>query len=92
MAQMPEEDIKIIIGPKGAFGNWKAGPTVVAVGILLAAGLAPVDSDIICPSLQQNIVVACVPKRENDDRFVRMKKIIAMESRTTSLLLLTPRS
>ncbi|KAL1428493.1 hypothetical protein MTO96_002867 [Rhipicephalus appendiculatus] len=81
MPQLPKEDFKIIIRPKGGLDIAKTGPTIVADAILLAAGLRAEDqdSDTICPNLQQNIVVASTPKREHADRYVRIKQIKVME-------------
>ncbi|KAH6948018.1 hypothetical protein HPB50_022456 [Hyalomma asiaticum] len=72
MPQLPKEDFKIIIRPKGGLDIAKTGPTVVADAILLAASLRQKDqdTDTICPNLQKNIVVASTPKRENADRYI----------------------
>ncbi|KAH6936791.1 hypothetical protein HPB50_022306 [Hyalomma asiaticum] len=81
MPQLPKEDFKIIIRPKGGLDIAKTGPTVVADAILLAASLRQEDqdTDTICPNLQQNIIVASTPKRANADKYVRIKQIKVME-------------
>ncbi|KAH6927048.1 hypothetical protein HPB50_025479 [Hyalomma asiaticum] len=85
MPQLPKEDFKIVIRPKGGLDIAKTGPTVVADAILLAASLRQEDqdTDTICPNLQQNIIVASTLKRENADRYVRIKQIKVMKHTTS---------
>ncbi|KAH7979576.1 hypothetical protein HPB49_009955 [Dermacentor silvarum] len=49
-----------------------------ADAILAAAGISQEDlcQDTLCPNLQQNIMIASTPKRENASRYVRMRQIL----------------
>ncbi|KAH7983207.1 hypothetical protein HPB52_010171 [Rhipicephalus sanguineus] len=78
MPPLPRDDIKIVIRPRGGLNISKIGAAAVADAILAAAGISQEDlcHDTLCPNLQQNIMVASTPKRENASRYVRMKQIL----------------
>ncbi|KAH7955344.1 hypothetical protein HPB52_000379 [Rhipicephalus sanguineus] len=78
MPPLPRDDIKIVIRPRGGLNISKIGAAAVADAILAAAGISQEDlcHDTLCPNLQQNIMVASTPKRENASRNVRMKQIL----------------
>ncbi|KAK8788335.1 hypothetical protein V5799_021888 [Amblyomma americanum] len=77
MPRLPEEEIKIVVRPKGGLDIVKDGaPTVTAV-IFAAAGITGDESaeDKVCPNLHQNVVVFSTPKRTNADRYAKMRQI-----------------
>ncbi|KAH7978644.1 hypothetical protein HPB49_006260 [Dermacentor silvarum] len=78
MPSLPRNDIKIVIRPRGGLDISKIGAVMVADAILAAAGISQEDlcQDTLCPNLQQNIMVASTPKRENASRYVRMRQIL----------------
>ncbi|KAH7932664.1 hypothetical protein HPB49_000559 [Dermacentor silvarum] len=78
MPSLPRNDIKIVIRPRGGLDISKIGAVTVADAILAAAGISQEDlcQDTLCPNLQQNIMVASTPKRENASRYVRMRQIL----------------
>ncbi|KAL1431996.1 hypothetical protein MTO96_013666 [Rhipicephalus appendiculatus] len=78
MPSLPRDDIKIVIRPRGGLNISKIGAATVADAILAAAGISQEDlcHDTLCPNLQQNIMVASTPKRENASRYVRMRQIL----------------
>ncbi|XP_040358850.1 uncharacterized protein LOC121047576 [Ixodes scapularis] len=77
MPQLPKNEIKIIVRPKGALNIPKVGSPTVTAAIFQATQLSPEESqdDTICPNVQQNIVVISTPRPHNADRYVRMKSI-----------------
>ncbi|KAH7960211.1 hypothetical protein HPB49_017773 [Dermacentor silvarum] len=77
MHPMPKEHAKIIIRPRGALNIAKTGPTVIGKAIVEAAGLSPteISSDIICPSIQPNIMVASTPNRDNASKYTRIRAL-----------------
>lgn len=78
MPVLPKEDMKIVIRPRGGLDISKIGAATVADAILAAAGLSQdeLSQDTLCPNLQQNIMVASTPRRENADRYGRIKQIL----------------
>ncbi|KAH7949722.1 hypothetical protein HPB49_014557 [Dermacentor silvarum] len=56
----------------------KIGAVTTSDAILAAAVISQEDlcQDTLCPNLQQNIMVASTPKRENASRYVRMSQIL----------------
>ncbi|KAH7937957.1 hypothetical protein HPB49_018223 [Dermacentor silvarum] len=78
MPSLPRNDIKIVIRPRVGLDISKIGAVTVADAILAAAGISQEDlcQDTLCPNLQQNIMVASTPKRENASRYVRMRQIL----------------
>ncbi|XP_070393246.1 uncharacterized protein [Dermacentor albipictus] len=78
MPSLPRDDIKIVIRPRGGLNISKIGVVTVADAILASAGISQEDlcQDTLCPNLQQNIMVASTPKRENANRYVRMKQML----------------
>ncbi|KAH7982322.1 hypothetical protein HPB52_004085 [Rhipicephalus sanguineus] len=77
MPQLPKNDIRIIIRPRGGLNIAKLGPTIVADVIAISAGISPMEqhADTLCPSSKQNILVASTPRRDNANRYVRVKVI-----------------
>ncbi|CAN7950134.1 unnamed protein product, partial [Ixodes hexagonus] len=77
MPQLPKNEIKIIVRPKGALNILKVGSPTVTAAIFQATKLSPEESqdDTICPNVQQNIVVISTPRPHNADRYARMKSI-----------------
>ncbi|CAN8024118.1 unnamed protein product, partial [Ixodes persulcatus] len=77
MPQLPKNEIKIIVRPKGALNIPEVGSPTVTAAIFQATQLSPEESqdDTICPNVQQNIVVISTPRPHNADRYVRMKSI-----------------
>ncbi|KAL1482483.1 hypothetical protein MTO96_033765 [Rhipicephalus appendiculatus] len=80
MPPLPKDDAKIIIRPRGGLDVSKAGATTVGKAIMEAAGVgeANAGADVICPNLQQNIIVVSTPDRENATRYTRIKSIVVM--------------
>ncbi|KAH7959149.1 hypothetical protein HPB49_008936 [Dermacentor silvarum] len=78
MPSLPRNDIKIVIRPRSGLDISKIGAVTVSDAILAAAGISQEDlcQDTLCPNLQQNIMVAGTPKRENANRYVRMRQIL----------------
>ncbi|KAH7959725.1 hypothetical protein HPB49_013315 [Dermacentor silvarum] len=77
MPPMPKEHAKITIRPRGGLNIAKTGPTVMGKTVVEAAGLTPtqMSSDIICPNIQSNIMVASTLDRENASRYTRIRAI-----------------
>ncbi|KAL1417179.1 hypothetical protein MTO96_000660 [Rhipicephalus appendiculatus] len=77
MPPLPKEDAKIILRPRGGLDVSSVGVTTVGRAIMKASGIdeAKASSDVICPNLQQNIVVVSTPDRENASRYTRIKTI-----------------
>ncbi|KAH7941308.1 hypothetical protein HPB49_011983 [Dermacentor silvarum] len=77
MRFLPKEDTKIIIIPRGGRDIRKIGAATVADAILAAAGISQdeLSQDTLCPSSQQNTMVASTPKRENANQYIRIKQI-----------------
>ncbi|KAL1444653.1 hypothetical protein MTO96_045469 [Rhipicephalus appendiculatus] len=77
MPYMPKDHFKIILRPRGGINISKMGSTKVGKGIIEAAGLGSdqTTSDIICPNVSQNIMVASTSERENAERYVRIRSI-----------------
>lgn len=61
----------------GGMNIAKTGPTVIGKAIVEVAGLTrtQITSDIICPNIQQNIMVASTPNRDNTSRKTRMRAL-----------------
>ncbi|KAL1485695.1 hypothetical protein MTO96_031783, partial [Rhipicephalus appendiculatus] len=64
----------------GGLNIAKTCSTVVADAILAATGICTEDQqdDTLCPNVQQNIMVASTPSRENADRYVRVRQIVVL--------------
>ncbi|KAH7946418.1 hypothetical protein HPB49_024605 [Dermacentor silvarum] len=76
MPQLPKNEIKIIVRPKGELTIPKVGSPTVTAAIFQATQLSPEETqdDTICPNVQQNVVIS-TPRPHNADRYVRMKSI-----------------
>ncbi|KAH7977396.1 hypothetical protein HPB49_001215 [Dermacentor silvarum] len=81
MPQLPNDNIRIIIRSRGRLHIARVGPTVVTNAIATSASLSPVEqhADTLCPNNKQNISVASTPKRENTNRYLRVKQICIAE-------------
>ncbi|KAH7944968.1 hypothetical protein HPB49_002864 [Dermacentor silvarum] len=77
MPVLPKEDTKIVIRPRGGLDISETGASTAADAIFAGAGIShdELSQDTLCPNLQQNIMVASTPRRENADRYVRIKEI-----------------
>ncbi|KAH7968306.1 hypothetical protein HPB52_007624 [Rhipicephalus sanguineus] len=77
MPYMPKDHFKIILRPRGGINISKMGSTKVGKAIIEAAGLGSdqTASDIICPNVSQNVMVASTPERENAEKYVRIRSI-----------------
>lgn len=80
MPQLPREDTKIVIRPRGGLNIVKTGCTVVADAILAATSICAEDlrGDTLCPNVQQNIMVVSTPRRENANHYVKVRQIVVM--------------
>ncbi|KAH8036239.1 hypothetical protein HPB51_020910 [Rhipicephalus microplus] len=70
MRNLPREDIKVVIHPRGGLNTTKLGAVVVADAILAATSNISddLDQDTLCLNTQRNITVASTPRRENAGR------------------------
>ncbi|KAH7963461.1 hypothetical protein HPB52_021228 [Rhipicephalus sanguineus] len=77
MLPLPKDFSKIVIRPRGGLDISRIGAGVVADAIVLAAGVEEEEAmqDIICPSLQQNIMVASTPDQDIASRYLKVKNI-----------------
>ncbi|KAH7940348.1 hypothetical protein HPB52_023535 [Rhipicephalus sanguineus] len=77
MPQLPKDEIRIIVRPKGGLNINKVGSLTVTAAIFQATQLTPEERqhDTICPNVQQNIVVVSTPRQLNAEWYVRMKSI-----------------
>ncbi|KAH8009750.1 hypothetical protein HPB51_019065 [Rhipicephalus microplus] len=77
MPCMPKDHFKYILRPRGGINISNMGSTKVGKAIVEAAGLGSdqMASDIICPNVRQNIMVASTTKWENAERYVRIRSI-----------------
>ncbi|KAH8040828.1 hypothetical protein HPB51_012998 [Rhipicephalus microplus] len=77
MPNMPKAHFKIILRPRGGSNISKMGSTKVGKAIIEATGLGldQMASEIICPNVSQNIMVASTPERENAERYVKIRSI-----------------
>ncbi|KAH6919416.1 hypothetical protein HPB50_029596 [Hyalomma asiaticum] len=73
MTQLPREDTKIVIRPRGGLSIVKAGSTVVADAILAATSICTEDlrGDTLCPNVQQNIMAKAPPSLPMDGQNFR---------------------
>lgn len=77
MPPLPQDNIKIVLRPKGGLNIQKIGPTSVSKALMAAVELNPEQTteDIICPNITQNIMVASTPFRENADKYADVRAI-----------------
>ncbi|KAH7946837.1 hypothetical protein HPB52_004962 [Rhipicephalus sanguineus] len=75
---LPWVNVKAVIRPRGGIDIAKVGAVVVAAAIIAAAGIRKDDlhQDTLCPNMQQIIMVASTPKRENTVRYVHIREVI----------------
>lgn len=78
MPELPREDIKIIMRPRGGLDISDASRFEVSRAIAAAANVNGEEAkhDVICPNKPQNIVIVSTPKRANADRYAAVDKII----------------
>ncbi|KAH7935649.1 hypothetical protein HPB52_011176 [Rhipicephalus sanguineus] len=77
MPPLPKDFSKIVIRPRGGLDISRIGAGAVADAIVLAAGVEEEEAmqDIICPNLQQNIMVASTPDQDRASRYLKVKNI-----------------
>ncbi|KAH7954867.1 hypothetical protein HPB49_022376 [Dermacentor silvarum] len=77
MPPLPQDNIKIVLRPKGGLNIQKVGPTSVSKALMAAVELNPEQTteDYICPNIMQNIMVAITPFRENADKYADVRAI-----------------
>ncbi|KAK8771058.1 hypothetical protein V5799_025700 [Amblyomma americanum] len=70
MPELPRQDIKIVMRPRGGLNLGEVSRFEISRAIIAAANVSgeEVTQDVICPNKQQNIVVISTPNRENADR------------------------
>ncbi|KAH8024353.1 hypothetical protein HPB51_022837 [Rhipicephalus microplus] len=90
-----DDDIRIIIRTREGFNIAWGGSTTIAETISTWAGISPLEQqgDTLCPNIKQNILLASTPKREQANRYVRVKEIrIADETYEVSAYEVAPHS
>ncbi|KAH7953541.1 hypothetical protein HPB49_009733 [Dermacentor silvarum] len=77
MPPLPQDNIKIVLRPKGGLNIQKVGPTSVSKALMAAVELNPEQTteDYICPNITQNIMVASTPFRENAEKYADVRAI-----------------
>ncbi|KAK8778976.1 hypothetical protein V5799_019682 [Amblyomma americanum] len=77
MPELPRQDIKIVMRPRGGLNLGKVSRFEISRAIIAAANLSgeEVTQDVICPNKQQNIVVISTPNRENADRYSAVRNL-----------------
>ncbi|KAK8785004.1 hypothetical protein V5799_008631, partial [Amblyomma americanum] len=77
MPRLPNEEIKIVVQPKGGLNIVKVGAPMVTAEIFAAADTTEDESaeDMVCPNSHQNIVVVSTPKRANAYRYAKLREI-----------------
>ncbi|XP_037505517.1 uncharacterized protein LOC119381836 [Rhipicephalus sanguineus] len=77
MPNLPRGDYKIIIRPRGGLRVAECGAVRLATSIYQAAAIPreAQDEDMICPNLQQNIIVVSTPIEAHADKYQRITRI-----------------
>ncbi|KAL1416532.1 hypothetical protein MTO96_027895 [Rhipicephalus appendiculatus] len=77
MPHLPRGDYKIIIRPRGSLRVAECGAVRLATSIYQAAAIPreAQDEDMICPNLQQNIIVVSTPIEAHADKYQRITRI-----------------
>lgn len=78
MPDLPCDDIKIVMRPRGGLQVCEVSRVEISRAITAAAqvgGVAAKD-DVVCPNRQQNIVIVSTPKRENADKYALVERIV----------------
>ncbi|KAH8019068.1 hypothetical protein HPB51_016433 [Rhipicephalus microplus] len=77
MPYVSKDHLKIILRPRGGINISNMGSTTAGKAIIEAVGLGlgQTASDIICPNVSLNIIVASTSERENAERYVRIRSI-----------------
>ncbi|KAH7946528.1 hypothetical protein HPB52_000644 [Rhipicephalus sanguineus] len=77
MPPLPKDFSKIVIRPPEGLEISRIGAGAVADAIVLAAGVDEEEAmqDIICPNLQQNIIVASTPDQDRASKYFKVKNI-----------------
>ncbi|KAH7971182.1 hypothetical protein HPB49_019988 [Dermacentor silvarum] len=70
MPQLPEEDRKIIIRPRGGLNLSKVSTTAIGTAVIEASGLTAdqASENVVCPNFTQNIVVVSTPEPDHATR------------------------
>ncbi|KAH7968048.1 hypothetical protein HPB52_005533 [Rhipicephalus sanguineus] len=74
MPQLPREDYKIIVRPRGGLRVSDHGAARIANSVYQAADIPREarEQDTICPNYQQNIIVVSTPVEEHANRYQRI--------------------
>lgn len=77
MPELPKEDIKVIMRPRGGLDVSVVSRFEISRAITVAADVSREEAkrDVICPNKQQNIVIVSTPKKENADRYAAVSKL-----------------
>ncbi|KAL1482030.1 hypothetical protein MTO96_034053 [Rhipicephalus appendiculatus] len=77
MPHLPRGDYKIIIRPRGGLRVAECGAVRLATSIYQAAAIPTEaqDEDMVCPNLQQNIIVVSTPIEAHADKYQRITRI-----------------
>ncbi|KAL1421947.1 hypothetical protein MTO96_003939 [Rhipicephalus appendiculatus] len=74
MPALPRDHHKVVIRPRGGLNAATAGVVRLASALYRAASVSSQDAteDIICPNMQQNIIVVSTPHSSNAERYRRL--------------------
>lgn len=74
MPALPRDHHKVVIRPRGGLNVAAVGIVRLASALYRAASVSPQDAteDIICPNMQQNIIVVSTPHSSNAERYRRL--------------------
>ncbi|KAL1424068.1 hypothetical protein MTO96_003693 [Rhipicephalus appendiculatus] len=74
MPALPRDHHKVVIRPRGGLNVATVGVVRLASALYRAASVSPQDAteDIICPNMQQNIIVVSTPHSSNAERYRRL--------------------
>ncbi|KAH9364815.1 hypothetical protein HPB48_020963 [Haemaphysalis longicornis] len=78
MPELPKDDIKIVMRPRGGLDVSEVSRFEISRAIAAAANIGGEEArkDVICPNKQQNIVIVSTPRRENADRYAAVARLI----------------
>ncbi|KAH8023351.1 hypothetical protein HPB51_012243 [Rhipicephalus microplus] len=77
MHHLPRGDYKIIIRPRGGLRIAAHGAVRIATSVYQAAAIPKEaqDEDMVCPNIQQNIIVVSTPIEAHADKYLRITRI-----------------
>lgn len=78
MPDLPRDDIKIVMRPRGGLQVCEVSRVEISRAIAAAAQVGGVEAkdDVVCPNRLQNIVIVSTPKRENADKYALVERIV----------------